>query len=399
MIIVKNRILLALLLLVACKANHEKSSSTIDSLAIRDSLRVLSVSDSITKTNQLDALGMYIGGLTQELENSFSPLEQESSWKDFKTSMDSNWNQMYDTRLSKMLAWQSTSLASKVNDTLRVFYPFSGPDFLHCYFLYPTAKEFIFVALEPVHAALQLDTLSEGIRKKFLDSLGHSLRDIFHKSYFITSKMKEDIKNVKGVLPPLYFFLERTEHELLNQEFLHLDSLGMEVPTKITQLHWHKTPAVKLTFRERHTGVIKKLYYFSISVSNQGLQERPEFEKFLKRKGPYNTFMKSASYLLHRDKFTEMKKLVLQNSASLFQDDTGVPYKYVRNRLDWNIQLYGEYVMPVKEFGETRFQPDLDSAFRVSKSKEPLPFSLGYHWGTKKQNYMLVRKSSLPPTR
>ncbi len=355
--------------------------------------------DTLAKPNELDALGLYIAGLPQDQENAFIALQQEPSWGEYKNSMDSNWNQMYVTRLSKMKAWQSESFSSKLNDTLRVFYPFSGPDFLHCYFLYPTSSEYIFAALEPIHAAPRLDTLGEPVRKKFLDSLGHSLRDIFHKSYFITSKMKEDIRNVKGVLPPLYFFLERTGHELIGQEFFHLDSLGQEIRTPITQLHWYKTPGVKVTFRDRASGETKQLYYFSISLSNQGLQERPEFKIFLNRKGPFNTFMKSASYLLHRDKFTDMKKLVLDQSVSLFQDDTGVPYQDVRKRLDWDIQLYGEYVMPVKEFGEARFQPDLDSAYRASKSKESLPFSLGYHWGTKKQNYMLVKKSPLQPIR
>lgn len=340
-----------------------------------------------------------MAGLEQGHDDAFARLEHEPSWKEYKKSMDSSWNLMYDARLSKMKAWQTGSFKSKLNDSLVVFYPFSGPDFLHCYYLYPTSREFIFAALEPIHAPPLLDTLGESSRKKFLDSLGHSLRDIFHKSYFITSKMKVDIKNVKGVLPPLYFFVERTGHELTGEEFFHLDSLGDEVPTKITQLHWHRTPGVKLTFRDRTSGETKQLYYFSISLSNQGLQERPEFQTFLKRKGPFNTFMKSASYLLHRDKFTDMKKLVLDHSVSLFQDDTGVPYQDLRKKLNWNIQLYGEYVMPVSEFGEARFQPDLDSAYRVSKSKEPLPFSLGYHWGTRKQNYQLGRKSPLPPFR
>jgi hypothetical protein len=397
----KNRFSLILaLLMTACSTRQEKSTSAVDSLASVDSIHASRPStDTLTEPNELDALGLYMAGLEQEQENAFKPLEKEPSLHEYKTSMDSNWNQMYETRLTKMKEWQAASFSPKLKDSLRVFYPFSGPDFLHCYYLYPATKEYIFAALEPIYAAPKLDTLGEPLRKKFLDSLGHSLRDIFHKSYFITSKMKEDIKNVKGVLPPIFFFVERTGHELTGLEFFHLDSLGTEVPTRITQLHWHKTPGVKLSFKDRSTGELKQLYYFSISLSNQGLLERPEFETFLKSKGPFNTFMKSASYLLHRDKFTAMKKLVLDNSQSLFQDDTGVPYRDFRKRLDWNIQLYGEYVMPVKEFGETRFQPDLDSAYRASKTKEPLPFSLGYHWGTRKQNYMLVRKSPLMPSR
>ena len=393
--------ILLMLLVCSCSSRREQDSRTgADSLlVVRDTVSFASTADTLKNINAFDALGSFMAGLSQHDSNSFTSLEREPSWQAFKISMDSNWSRMYDGRLSKMKTWQSEHFSAKPNDSLRVFYPFSGPDFLHVYYLFPTAKEYILAALEPIQAAPQLDSVDTSSRTRFLDSLGHSLRDIFSKSYFITSKMKTDIKNVKGVLPPLLFFLERTGHELVSEQSLYLDSTGTDIPTRITQLHWYKTPGVKLVFRDRETKEIKTLYYFSISLSNQGILERPEFEKFLKRKGPYNTFIKSASYLLHREKFTDAKKLILQNSASIFQDDTGVPYRDFKKRLDWNVQLYGEYVMPVKEFGETRFQSDLDSVYRSSSTRQYLPFSLGYHWGTKKQNYMLLKKSSTNPSR
>ncbi len=391
---------LLLLTICACTSQREQNSEMgIDSLAVADTVKTVATIDTLENYNGFDALGSFMAGLPQRDSNSFTSLESEPSWQSFKISMDSNWNRMYEVRLSKMKSWQLETFGSNFKDSLRIFYPFSGPDFLHVYYLFPSSKEYILAALEPIHAAPQLDTLDDASRGRFLDSLGHSLRDILTKSYFITSAMKKDIKNINGVLPPLFFFIERTGHELITEEFFYLDSTGTEVPTKIGQLHWYKTPGVKLIFRDRITKETKVLYYFNISLSNQGLSERPEFEKFLKQRGPYNTFIKSASYLLHRELFTEAKKLVLQNSVSLFQDDTGVPYRDFKKRLDWNVQLYGEYVMPVKPFGIGQFQSDLDSAYHSSPTLQYLPFSLGYHWGTKKQNYMLLKKSSTSPSR
>lgn len=391
---------LLLLTVCACTRQREQNAeSGIDSHAVADTVKALATIDTLDNSNGFDALGSFMAGLPQRDSNSFTALESEPSWQAFKISMDSNWNRMYEVRLSKMKSWQSETFGPNFKDSLRIFYPFSGPDFLHVYYLFPSSKEYILAALEPIHSAPQLDTIDGASRERFLDSLGHSLRDILTKSYFITSAMKKDIKNINGVLPPLFFFVERTGHELMSEEFFYLDSTGAEVPTKITQLHWYKTPGIKIVFRDRTTKETKVLYYFNISLSNQGLSERPEFEKFLKQKGPYNTFIKSASYLLHRDLFTEAKKLVLQNSVSLFQDDTGVPYRDFKKRLDWNVQLYGEYVMPVKPFGTGQFQSDLDSAYHSSPTLQYLPFSLGYHWGTKKQNYMLLKKSVTSPSR
>ena len=151
---------------------------------------------------------------------------------------------------------------------------------------------------------------------------------------------------------------------------------------------------MKLTFRNRATQEIKTLYYFSISISNAGIKDRPNFVKFVEQRAPFNTFVKSASYLMHKESFNEIKKIILTNSNNVFQDDTGMPYSYFKNKLQWTGQFYGEYIKPVKDFSSELYQADLDSAFKAGGKKE-LPFSLGYHWSTKKQNYMLFSKAKL----
>lgn len=393
-----------LLALVSCSTRQEtKVEASADSVVVLDSVAMM---DSIKvevpkvyKDTLLDNLGKFIAGLPQRDSNSFTAFEKDNYWKEFKTSMDTSWNKMYRDRLEKIKTWEASTFSTGLNDSLPVFYPFSGPDFLHAHYLYPHANEYILAALEPIIEIPPLDTLSVAERDKFLDSLGHSLRDIFNKSYFITTHMKKDLKQIKGVLPALYFFMERSGHELLDHQFISLDSAGHEVGVKINQLHWQKTPGVKITFRNHQTQEIKTLYYFSISISDQGLKERPEFIKFINKRAPFNTFVKSASYLMHNPPFKMVKELILTNTESLFQDDTGVPYRDFKKRLDVDWQLYGEYTKPVKDFGDEKFQPDLDSLYKASKDKKDIPFSLGYHWGSKKQNYMLIKRIRLLPSK
>ena len=83
---------------------------------------------------------------------------------------------------------------------------------------------------------------------------------------------------------------------------------------------------------------------------------------------------------MHNSPFTKVKALILSNSLSLFQDDTGIPYRDFKNQLNLGLHFYGEYTKPVKDFDDSKFQPDLDSAYKARKNHEALPFSLGYHW-------------------
>jgi hypothetical protein len=270
---------------------------------------------------------------------------------------------------------------------------------LHAYYLYPHTTEFMLAALEPIIKVPSLDSIPLRARDQFLDSLNHSLRDIFHKSYFITTHMQKDLRQIRGVLPAFYFFIERTGHELLEQHLIGLDSAGQEKEIRSSKLLSQKIPGVKLVFRNKETREIKTLYYFSVDISDKGMKRKPELTAFFLHRKPFNTFLKSASYLMHNPDFSAVKNLILNNTESLFQDDTGVPFKDFGTRPDLKYTLYGEYTRPVKDFGSYTYQADLDEAYKKAKDKEPLPFSLGYHWSTRIQNYMLITRSSGPISR
>ncbi len=377
---------------ISCSSKKETSSNAADSLAIADTLKLEKpVEAPVFKDTALDYQARFVAGLNQTDKNSFTLLEGDKYWKDYKTSIDTGWQKMYNNRLSKMKEWEAGTFSSNVSDTLSLFYPFSGPDFLHAHYLYPNTKEFILGALEPIIDIPALSTLKEKERDKFLDSLSHSLRDIFYKSYFITTHMQNDLKQIRGVLPALYFFIERSGHELLEQKFITLDAQGNVIELKASELK-KRIPGVVLKFRDLETKQIKTLYYFNLDMSDKGLLKKPEFLRFVGKRTPFNTFVKSASYLMTNPTFSTVRTFVLTNTISLFQDDTGVPYRFLKNRLDFKIQLFGDYTKPVKDFGAYTYQADLDSAYK-SANKLPLPFSLGYHWSTKIQNYMLITKS------
>jgi hypothetical protein len=91
--------------------------------------------------------------------------------------------------------------------------------------------------------------------------------------------------------------------------------------------------------------------------------------------------------------FSKIRSILLENTLSLFQDDTGIPYMYFEKKPEWHPTFFGEYVAPVEDFSRGLYQPSLDSAFK--RGSKPLPFSLGYHWSTRKQHYMLFARERI----
>ena len=126
-------------------------STKVDSTATRqiDSTVTENVAPQvqIEKDTVLDNAARFIAGLPQLYESSYSALEKDKYWIEYKQSMDANWKKMSDTRLSKIATWEKDVFSKSIEDSLTLFYPFSGPDFLHANFLFPRAPKYFLAAL------------------------------------------------------------------------------------------------------------------------------------------------------------------------------------------------------------------------------------------------------------
>ena len=71
----------------------------------------------------------------------------------------------------------------------------------------------------------------------------------------------------------------------------------------------------------------RTLYYFSTDLSNSGVRASG-FLKFCATLAPGNSLLKSASYLLHSGNFSTVRDFILTNSATIIQDDSGIPLAY-----------------------------------------------------------------------
>ena len=317
--------------------------------------------------------------------------------KSFSRNVNDKFARMQSNRLDKITDWNKSNLdRASIDKESFCFYPFSGGDFVHAKWLYPEAEEYLLVAQEPVGTIPDLTTSSGKEVMNYLDNVDEVLRDIYKRSYFITKNMQGDIRDlstVDGMFPIIMWAVGRSEHDIVSIQYFDIAEDGSTSyidPKDVTS----KSRAVEVVMVHRPSGKNKKLSYISADISNTGFAEYPGVKKYLNNKVPAscNSFLKSASYLMHYTTFREIREIIQDKSKLIVQDDTGIPFKYF-DQGTWNIDLFGKYDKPVSDFSSRLYQKDLDEAYaNDSFYKGALNFSLGYHWGDNKQNYMFIYK-------
>jgi len=90
---------------------------------------------------------------------------------------------------------------------------------------------------------------------------------------------------------------------------------------------------------------------------------------------------------MHKGYFSGIRKLLLEKSAVILQDDSGIPYHYFQSGT-WDITLYGMYTGPIEMFKD-HFEKDLAAAY--GKGSERLNFRFGY---ARSSNILLAKKKA-----
>ncbi len=343
-------------------------------------------------TNPLfDQFAHIAAGLTLPDTAKMASICAKPEWKKFAQKFDSSWNQIEKDRLSAMRSWKDTELKDINANPKHLLYAFSGPDFLNAFTFFPTAPNFTMIALEPVGQVKDLSKLKDAELAKYVNSVDESLIDIFEKSYFITRKMLQHLQRDKadGTLPLLCVFLAKTGNKILDIKSIKLDSLGKE-----TESDWDfkaRRSAVRIYFAHPNNPKLKRsLTYFKADMEDKALSKNKPLLAYLNNLGEVNSYLKSASYLLHYKDFSVIRNILLNQSLNILQDDTGIAYHFY-DKKKWNFTLYGKYTKPVEDFAGVD-QKDLRKLYDDSLKVKKMPFSLGYHWSSKTQNLMVARK-------
>ena len=338
-----------------------------------------------------DDTARFLAGLAPAPDSPLTALSKGASWEQHARYFDGIFGKEEAATLSKVRAFSQAQLNEK-HDTM--LYLFSGPDFLYATSFFPNASTYVLAGLEPVGDIPQLTALPRPAVERTLRNLEVSLNSILNISFFITKNMRTQLQAgpVYGTLPVLYVFLARTG-KTIHQ--VSLGSLAEDGSFEAASEPGEKSTAksavnaakgVKIVFSD-HDGPKQTLYYFSTNLANDGVR-RSGFLTFCDKLGPADSFIKSASYLLHGGGFSKVRDFLLDHSATILQDDSGIPLAYFDPK-KWRLQPFGRYAGPISIFGHA-YQSQMANLFH--KSSIPIDFGLGYRWRKNESNLLLAQR-------
>lgn len=403
-------LLISILVFVLFQCKDKSSSNSQVQTTDKDTTAIVAAKDSTFEAKQdtiasqevavspsanpyLEYTSRYISGLPVPTDSKFFEKTQDSSWVKFKSRMDSSWSNIEKNRLAPMRSWAKEELKDKNDSEKALFYPFSGPDFLNAFTFFPNTPTYYMFALENLGKVPNVPSLSKKQADTLLTSVDASLSDIFKKSYFITKRMLVhlDQNKVNGVTPLILHFLVRTGNSVVDVKPISLSPAGEIVEyERLDSIRNKKNRGIKITFTKKGETQVRTIYYFKVDLEDKALAVNTSFTNFLGSLGTMNCYLKSASYLLHYKDFSTIRNVVLDKCDFLLQDDSGIAYHFF-NPKKWNLQLYGKYAKPVKDFSGVD-QADLKLVYATDSTVKELPFTLGYHWGSKEVNMMRAIK-------
>jgi len=319
------------------------------------------------------------------------------SWKSHRKASRYGDRQLQE-RLQRMDHWQHATLPPARAGTALV-YPFSGPDFVNAFALFPDYQTYVFFSLEPPGDIPALSAMDEHQRSELFSDLRGALNDLVALNFFITPNMQENLHTeaLQGIVPVLLAqmgLLGLTVHSVEPFDPWPASALRATAgkPSEASNAAKEAKPAlplsaVRIEFDD-HARKRRTLLYLSLDVSDSQLRFYPEFVPWLRSFEQPTVLLKSASYLLHGSNFQKVRGVLRERARLIVQDDTGMPYRLLRAD-GFQISLYGQYEKPVKLF-ENRYQKDLDDAFGSAGNPDPVPFPFGYNWRKEGRSGVIV---------
>lgn len=349
--------------------------------------------DAVPASRAADDLGRFLAGMPGNPGSPFANLEATDAWKEHRRLLDDAWQHADSRLVTGLKGFQTQELQHGLAPALPVFYPFSGPDTLTMTLLFPESPVYVMVGLEPSGTLPKLSHIEQKDLPKYLAETRDTVASELGRSFFITRQMDHQFRGqvTDGLLVPMLQLLVRTNHTILGFRYIRLDddariidrTTDYKAPTR------YGNKGVELEFRSNDGGATKKLYYFTVNLSNPRLEEDQPFLKYLETLKGSVTMLKATSYMTHRSEFSVIRDQILSISSAILQDDSGIPYRCFTSD-QWRVQLYGDYSQP---YGSFHFmeQPDLRKAYASGQAK-PLTLRIGYGYSRIASNLLLATR-------
>jgi hypothetical protein len=321
-----------------------------------------------TYGSHFDGIATYLSGQNADTEHS--------------SKIQNLWQKYNNNNLSEIRKWQKAQLSASLqpDNSELVFYPFSGPDVVHMLSFFPHEKTYMMIGLEDAGSPNDL-----ALNRISLEQLRLGIDSLLERSFFVTSEMWGDFAKAKqGVLTPMLTLLKLMNYNILSVDQVYLNHQG--------QMGASKTDAkgIKILIQTPGSSTIQEIYYFSASLTNNHRM----IQTYLNQHQKIITYLKAAQYALFSPEFSQIRRVILDKSSIILQDDSGIPYHFF-NSTEWDIALFGKYLGPYGDSFKGYQQPSLKIAYRNAPD-QPINFSLGYGYRKTQNCLMKMVKKDKP---
>ncbi|GAB4398808.1 MAG: hypothetical protein OHK0053_18070 [Microscillaceae bacterium] len=400
---------LLILALPVCTGNQEAGRALDTPKQIAEADTVATIAEKpkpLPVDRKFNDMARFIAGMPAEEGSLFASYAQNPAWQQYAKGADAQWQSILNTKLPKITQWRDQELKEANARSGLLFYPFSGPDFLHASAFFPEADTMVLVGLEPIGNLPDFDKIAQKSLAGYFNGLQQTLNSILNFSFFRTNSMAVDftgkvVSDIDGTLPVLMLFMARTGHKVLYYEKIAISPEGKIIPAAEAKADSTYYGTMLAYSSEKDPETRKTLFYFAANLqdtpysarsglSEGGLLQRSDFRKYLESLPIQTTYIKSASYLMHLAEFSLMRQLILEKSKFYLQDDSGMPIRFL-DRTKWDLIFYGSYISPISLFSG-RYQADLRAIYQKGEGVRPLPFGIGYQFREGTSNLMLAVK-------
>lgn len=340
----------------------------------------------------------FFAGLEQINGSKLKDLEKTEAWQKHQKRFSHFYDSVKTVRIDVMRNFARSELAQVNREIKTLYYPFSGPDFIHADIFFPSAQNIVMLGLERAGNVPRVENMNDKEIGTFFQAVKLALDSIFIWGYFMTNDMNKDFArslDLRGVTPIYLMFMARSGYYVLNVERVTINKSGDVVPSPAGS-HDDDSPwdnsisGIRIEYIKPNDYNISTLFYFSLDASEDHLQQIPEFAKFLNKLDVNVTFMKAASYL--SASFHTVRDVAVNKSKYIFQSDAGIPVRFMPQS-EWDYQLYGVYRRTIGVF-RWAFQPELKKMYETSPNIKPLPFGICYGYRYNESNLMLITKKT-----
>lgn len=311
-----------------------------------------------------------------------------------RETLGAGWDALRERQLDAVAAFARAELGEAGKAPTRIWYPFSGPDALYLLRFFPDTREAVMTGLEPVGPVPVLAGLSGQELVAALAEIRKSLHAVLSFSFFRTNDLQVDLKKARfpGVTPLLFVFLAEAGYAIVDVHHVLLDGRGdicVATPDEVAAAPRGIVPGVVVDFFLPGEADFRRLWYFAADLSDNGLKRTPQYLEFVEARAIEASFIKSASYLMHKPYFSKVRAAILADSGLVVQEDSGIPHAWFQPRL-WEATLYGRYGSPIALFSNWQ-QAALKRDYGRFEVRE-LPFGIGYRHRRNESNLQVYRR-------